>query len=108
MGWVLAARMSVTLLLIALAVPTPARAAGEGGASEIEVAAALGVTGDESTFGQGSLEGIELAVEEANAARTGPRIKLVTYDDRSSDDEARTNAQKIVASQAVLVLGPDL
>jgi branched-chain amino acid transport system substrate-binding protein len=83
-------------------------AADAAGPSEIEVAAALGLSGDEFTFGQGSLEGIQLAIEEANASGTGPRIKLVTYDDHSSDKDAQAIARRIAASPAVAVLGPDL
>jgi branched-chain amino acid transport system substrate-binding protein len=74
----------------------------------VEMAAALSLTGDESIPGQGSLEGIQLAIEEANAAGTGPRIKLAIYDDGSNDETAKALAGKIVASDAVLVLGPAL
>jgi ABC-type branched-subunit amino acid transport system substrate-binding protein len=98
------AAWSAAVLLIAV-VTGSASAAGDG---EIEIASALPLSGDESTFGKGSFEGIELAVEEANAAGTGLRIKLASYDDRSSDEEARAVARKIADSPALLVLGPAL
>nr|RNJ69369.1 MAG: hypothetical protein EDM05_11015 [Leptolyngbya sp. IPPAS B-1204] len=41
-------------------------------ADTVEIAAALSLTGDSYTFGQGSLEGIQLAIEEANASRIKP------------------------------------
>src|SRR6516225_6056297 len=80
--------------------------AGAGGG--VEIAAALPLSGDESSFGQGSLEGIEIAIEEANADRGGPHIDLTAYDDKSSDDEAKAVAAKIVNSRAIMVLGPAL
>jgi branched-chain amino acid transport system substrate-binding protein len=97
----------MALLLVAAGL-RPSLSAAQASSPDLEIAAALGVTGDEATFGQGSLEGIQLAVEEANAANTGSRIKLVTYDDHSSDNEARAIAAQIVASPAIMVLGPDL
>jgi ABC-type branched-subunit amino acid transport system substrate-binding protein len=79
-----------------------------GDANEVEIAAALPLTGDEYTFGRGSLEGLQLAIEEANASGQGPRLKLVNYDDASDDARAKDIADKIVASPAALVLGPTL
>jgi ABC-type branched-subunit amino acid transport system substrate-binding protein len=76
--------------------------------AEVEIAAALPLTGEESAFGRGSLEGVELAIEEANAIGAGPRLKLSTYDDRSDDAVAKALADTIVASPAALVLGPAL
>src|SRR6202011_4381273 len=60
------------------------------------------------SFGKGSLAGMELAIEEANAAGAGPHIDLTTYDDKSSDDEAKVVAAKIVNTGAIMVLGPAL
>lgn len=74
----------------------------------VEIAVALPLTGEESAIGEGSLQGIQLAIEEANALGTKPRIDLALYDDRSNDDEAKKLATRIVASRATLVLGPAL
>jgi ABC-type branched-subunit amino acid transport system substrate-binding protein len=65
---------------------------------------ALPLTGEEGVIGEGSLQGIQLAIEEANALGMRPRIDLALYDDRSNDDEAKKLAGKIVASRATLVL----
>ncbi len=72
----------------------------------VEIAAALSLTGDAGIAGQVSLEGIQLAVEEANASGIAPSIKLTSYDDRSTDAGAEATARQIVASPAALVLGP--
>ena len=73
---------------------------------KVEIAAALSVTGDFTPFGSGSLQGIQFAVEEANAGNAGPRIDLKIYDDQSTPGGAREAASRVVASSAVLVLGP--
>ena len=72
----------------------------------VEMAAALSLTGDSYTFGRGSLESIQFAVEEANAAGIAPRIVLTEYDDKSTEAGAREVANRVVASRALLVLGP--
>lgn len=72
----------------------------------LELAVALSITGDSQTFGTGSLEGIRLATEEANAARSGPRLELKIYDNASSPEATKQNAERIEASPAALILGP--
>lgn len=72
-----------------------------------EIAVSLPLTGDGAvSFGRGTLEGIQLAVEEANADSTAPQINLAIYDDQSSDNAVIDVAEKIIASRATLVLGP--
>ncbi len=96
----LAFALSISLLLAAV-VPAFGQAS-----QSIEIAAALSLTGDGVSFGQPTLEGIQLALEEANAIADGPRIVLKTYDDKSKDDEAAKIATQIAASPAQLVIGP--
>jgi branched-chain amino acid transport system substrate-binding protein len=93
---------SIVTVLFSSILPTTSQQS----VNTVEIAAALSLTGDSYTFGRGSLEGIQLAIEEANASGIEPRITLTPYDDKSSDDEAKEVANKIVASQAALVLGP--
>jgi len=71
-----------------------------------EIAVTLPLSGGDSAFGQGTLQGIQLAIEEANAEGSQPHIDLVTYDDKTSDDTAKDLAVKIVVSRAILMLGP--
>jgi ABC-type branched-subunit amino acid transport system substrate-binding protein len=75
-------------------------------AEKIEIAAAVSLTGERSAFGTGSLEGIQLAVDEANASGISPRIDLKVYDNASTPETAATIATQIVSSPAVLVIGP--
>jgi branched-chain amino acid transport system substrate-binding protein len=56
--------------------------------------------------GRVMVDSVRLAVEEANAESSGPRIELDVYDDRTSDVTAREVASKIAASDALAVVGP--
>lgn len=74
--------------------------------SGVEVAVELPLTGDEAEYGVGVMEGVDLAIEEANATGAGPRINLKRYDDQANDDRSKQFANRIVESPAVAVLGP--
>lgn len=74
--------------------------------TSITLAVQLPVSGEAAQSGLPPAEGIQLAIEEANASGTGPPFKLTTYDDQGSDELARGLAEQIVASPAALVLGP--
>ncbi len=56
-------------------------------------------------FGRSFLDGVRLAVEEANAAG-GRRIDLEVFDDRGTEAGAREVAERIAASEAMAVVGP--
>lgn len=92
--------------LIALLFGNGASAADAPSDQGVEVAVALSVTGDEAIYSGSVLEGLQLAIEEANAAGKGPHINLKTYDDKGTDDGGKDVARQIVASPAVLILGP--
>jgi len=95
----------VLWLLTAILFPSGAVRAGSPPPT-VQVAAALSLSGDSYTFGKGSLEGVQLAVEEANASGILPRIELKIYDDRSTPEGAQEVAHQIINSSAALVLGP--
>src|SRR6516165_5424705 len=54
------------------------------------------------------LEAVRFALEEANAANQSPRIELEVVDDYSSEDGAHAAARQIAASDALVVVGPNL
>jgi len=67
------------------------------------------LSGDVASYGQSSVEGIEMALEEINAAGgiNGKLIEAVKYDNKSEPAEATTLANKLMTQDGVIaVLGP--
>jgi ABC-type branched-subunit amino acid transport system substrate-binding protein len=97
--------VALVLASVVLMTSSPHAQAPSGGA--VEIAVSLPLTGDGSTtFGRGTLNGIQFAIDEANAAGAGPQIKLTVYDDQASENAVTEVAEKIIASPAMLVIGP--
>ncbi len=67
------------------------------------------LSGASATYGQSSVEGIELAIEEINKAGglNGKKIQAVKYDNKSEEAEATTLSTRLMTQDKVLaVLGP--
>jgi branched-chain amino acid transport system substrate-binding protein len=80
---------------------------GEGGAPQgIRIGHFASLTGDTATFGQSSDRGMRLAIDEINQAGgvLGKPLELVTEDDRSVTEEARSAAQKLLQRDGVVAL----
>lgn len=78
-------------------------------ANDIKIGINYELSGDVATYGQSSVEGIELAIEQINAAGgiNGKKITAVKYDNKSDPAEATTLATKLMTKDKVLtVLGP--
>ena len=92
-----------------LSIPRLANAAPDGTPASdpgaIEIAAALCLTGDEAPFGKSTLEGIQLALDEAKAKGGAPAIVLKPYDEQSTVEGGKRIANQIVASGAAFSLG---
>ena len=66
------------------------------------------LTGNEATFGQSTERGIQMAVNERNAAGgvKGRKIKLITYDDQGKTQEVVTAVTRLIQQDNVTaVLG---
>jgi branched-chain amino acid transport system substrate-binding protein len=66
------------------------------------------LTGAEATFGQSTHEGIQLALEQANAAGgvNGKKLEVRTYDDQGKPEEAANAAVRLINQDKVkLILG---
>jgi ABC-type branched-subunit amino acid transport system substrate-binding protein len=74
----------------------------------VKIAVHASQTGRGSFSGRALVEGVQMAVHEANARARGPRIVLMEEDDESSEESAVKVAQKIADSDAVPVIGPAL
>lgn len=78
-------------------------------ANEIKIGINYELSGGVATYGQSSVDGIELAIEQINAAGgiNGKTIKAVKYDNKSEPAEATTLASKLMTQDKVVaVLGP--
>jgi branched-chain amino acid transport system substrate-binding protein len=75
-------------------------------ATAIVVGHVASMTGDTATFGRSTDQGMRMAIEEVNASGgvLGLPIELVTEDDRSVTEEARTAAQKLLQRDQVVAL----
>ncbi len=99
----------VSLVMVVMLVATLLAGCGAGDSNVIKVGINYELSGDVATYGQSSVEGIKLAVEQINAAGgiNGKQIQLVEYDNKSDSAEATTIATKLMTSDKVVaVLGP--
>lgn len=84
----------------------------EGGAAEgdtIKVGVNYELTGNVATYGNSSVEGLELAIKQINEAGgvLGKQIELVKSDNKSEPAEATSIATKLMTNDGVVaVLGP--
>ncbi len=94
--------------LVALAALVSALACGGDAAAPhaIRVGHVASLTGDTATFGRSADRGMRLAIEELNARGgvLGRPIELITEDDRSVTEEARSAAQKLLQRDRVVAL----
>ncbi|HBZ68632.1 MAG TPA: ethanolamine utilization protein EutJ, partial [Deltaproteobacteria bacterium] len=85
---------------------------GGGGSGDGKTAAPIKIghfaslTGDTATFGQSTDRGIRMAIEQINEAGgvLGRPLELISEDDRSVTEEARTAAQKLLQRDQVVAL----
>jgi branched-chain amino acid transport system substrate-binding protein len=76
--------------------------------NEIVIGHYASMTGSEATFGRSTDNGIQLAIDEINAAGgiNGKKVRIVTYDDKGDAREAGTAVTRLVKSDRVVaVLG---
>ena len=95
--------MKIRTLLLALV-----SAAGLSAADPIKIGEFACLTGKDATFGQSQHKGIQLALEELNAAGgvLGRPIELITDDNQSKPGESATIAKKLISRDKVIaVLG---
>lgn len=79
---------------------------GSGSATTIQIGHVASLTGDTATFGVSADEGIKLAMDEVNAKGgvLGKKIEVLTEDDRSLGDEAKTAASKLITRDKVVAI----
>jgi len=79
---------------------------GDGAPDAIRVGHVASMTGDTASFGQSADRGMQLAIQEINAGGgvLGRPLALITEDDRSVTEEARSAAQKLLQRDGVVAL----
>lgn len=96
-------------LLIGCAGPAGTTGTTSTNENEIKIGVNYELSGGVATYGQSSVEGIELAVKQINDAGgvDGKKIALVKYDNKSEPSEATTLANKLIdQDKVVAILGP--
>lgn len=93
-------------LLAALFTAPGCNKGGSGNANEIVIGHFASMTGDTATFGTSADEGIRLALDEINAKGgvLGKKVRVITEDDRSLPDEAKTVVNKLITRDKVVAL----
>ena len=89
------------LLLLALACNK-----GGGGDNVILIGNFGSMTGAEATFGISTRDGIQLAVDEVNAAGglLGKKVEMKNYDNQGKPEEARLSVEKLINVDKVVAL----
>ena len=102
--------VALSLLLAGCPPKNESASGGKAGASggEILVGEFGSLTGPQATFGQSTHNGIMMAADEVNAAGgvNGRKIKVLTEDDQSKQEEAANAVTKLISqNNVVAVLG---
>jgi branched-chain amino acid transport system substrate-binding protein len=91
------------------ATPAPAEKAPTPSTEDTLLIGEVGsLTGPEAAFGISTRNGIDMAIEEANAAGgvNGKRLQVRVYDDRSMPEEAASAVTRLITQDKVkLILG---
>lgn len=101
--------LSIILLLTIVATIFAGCGAEKAGENEIGIGINYELTGEVASYGQASVDGIELAIDEINAAGgiNGKKIKPFKYDNKSDKSQATTLGKKLMTQHKVVaVLGP--
>lgn len=82
---------------------------GDGDSDTIRLGVNYELTGDVATYGEASVVGIKMAIDEINEAGgiDGKQIELVEYDNKSDAAEATTLAARLMSQDGVIAcMGP--
>jgi branched-chain amino acid transport system substrate-binding protein len=100
--------LALAALACCCGVPAGCNKSAGGGGNDIKIGHVASLNGDTATFGHSAEEGIRLALDEVNAkgGALGRKIAVLTEDDRSLPDEAKTAANKLITrDRCVALLG---
>ncbi len=77
-----------------------------GGGGDILIGEFGSLTGPQATFGQSTHNGIMMAIDEVNASGgiSGRKLKVLTEDDQSKQEEAANAVTKLISQNGVLAM----
>ena len=99
----------VAALLILSLVFTACGGGGGGGGGKIEIGVNYELSGAVASYGQDSVDGIKMAINEVNAAGgvLGKQVELLIEDNKSDPAEATALAEKLLSRKGITAgLGP--
>lgn len=102
-------KRALIVLLAVVALGLVLTGCQQGGTDTVKIGVNMELSGAVATYGQSTVDGIELAIDEVNAAGgiDGKQVELVKYDNKSDAAEATTLATKLMTEDDVAcVLGP--
>jgi branched-chain amino acid transport system substrate-binding protein len=100
--------LSLLLLFLASCNGTGGDSSGNASAEEILIGEYGSLTGEDATFGSSTKNGIDIAVDEINAAGglLGKKVRVIVEDDQGKPEEAQTVVTKLITKDKVVaVLG---
>jgi branched-chain amino acid transport system substrate-binding protein len=100
--------LSLLLLFLASCNGTGGDSSGNASAEEILIGEYGSLTGEDATFGSSTKNGIDIAVDEINAAGglLGKKVRVIVEDDQGRPEEAQTVVTKLITKDKVVaVLG---
>ncbi|MBO8162527.1 MAG: ABC transporter substrate-binding protein [Brevibacillus sp.] len=84
-------------------------AGADGGSGEIPIGLAISLSGGTAKYGEAAKRGVELAIEEFNAAGgyNGQKAKLIVYDDEAKPEKSVEIVQRLIQQDKVVAfVGP--
>lgn len=106
--WLVVASLLLSVAFLGCPPKSETAGGGAAGDGEILVGEYGSMTGPQATFGQSTHNGIMMAVDEVNAAGgvNGRKIRVITEDDQSKQEEAANAVTKLISqNNVVAVLG---
>jgi branched-chain amino acid transport system substrate-binding protein len=99
-------RLAILLAVLALACGPRAERQTATVANDIPLGMYGALTGGEASFGQATLQGVKLAVEEINNSGgiLGRKIRLIAEDDQGKGEEASSVVTKLITSDNVVAI----
>src|SRR2546426_1825612 len=99
-------RLLITITFLFFSLNSCKRDGSGSNTNEIVLGEYASMTGDTATFGQSSHKGLVLAIEQVNnsGGLLGKKIKLITEDDQSNQDQANSAVQKLISRDKVVAI----